>query len=75
MMADQFLWAQRIEDLGVGPRPIPRSKLTAERLAEAITQAVTDPGMRQRAVELGEKVRSEDGVGNAVRIIDQHIKG
>jgi UDP:flavonoid glycosyltransferase YjiC (YdhE family) len=73
-LGDQLLWARRVADLGVGPEPIPRSKLTAERLAGAITQAVTDPGMRQRAAELGEKIHLEDGVGNAVRIIDKFIK-
>ncbi len=67
--ADQRLWAFRVETLGVGPTPIPRSRLSAEGLAKAITQAVGDPAMRQRAVELGEKIRAEDGVGEAVRII------
>ena len=27
--------------------------------------------MRQRACELGQKLRAEDGVGNAVRIIER----
>jgi UDP:flavonoid glycosyltransferase YjiC (YdhE family) len=67
--ADQRLWAYRAETLGIGPSPIPHSRLTAERLANAIMQAVTDPAMRQRAKALGEKVRAEDGVGEAVRII------
>jgi UDP:flavonoid glycosyltransferase YjiC (YdhE family) len=71
--ADQRLWAYRVETLGVGPAPIPRSQLTAERLAKAITQAVTDQAMRQRAATLGEKICSEDGVGEAVRIICQHM--
>jgi len=74
IVADQLLWAQRVEELGAGPKPIPRSRLTAERLAEAIRQAVTDPLMRQRAAALGEEIRLEDGVGNAVKIIDQHVK-
>jgi sterol 3beta-glucosyltransferase len=74
ILADQLLWARRIEDLGVGPKSIPRAKLTADRLAEAIIKAVTDRSMRQHAAELGEKIRSEDGVGNAVEIIDNYIK-
>jgi len=71
--ADQLLWAQRVDELGVGPTPIPGAKLTAERLAEAITQAVANPVMRDRAAALGEKIRAEDGVGCAVRIINQHL--
>ena len=71
--ADQRLWAYRVETLGVGPAPIPRSRLNVERLAKAIMQAVGDPTMRQRALDLGEKVRAEDGVGEAVRIICEYL--
>ena len=71
--ADQRLWAYRVKALGVGPAPIPRSRLSAERLAKAITRAAGDPAMRQRAVDLREKVRAEDGVGEAVRIICQYM--
>lgn len=73
ILGDQLFWGQRVADLGVGVRPIPRKKLTAERLAAAIHQAVTDPVMRQRAVTLGGKIRAEDGVGQAVSIIRQQV--
>ena len=39
------------------------------RLAAAIRQAVDDAQLRGRAAALGEKIRGEDGVGNAVAII------
>lgn len=68
---DQPFWGQRIADLGVGPQPIPRKKLTVERLAHAIQIAVTDPDMRQRAADLGTKIRGEDGIACAVEIIQQ----
>jgi sterol 3beta-glucosyltransferase len=51
-----------------------RILLSAECLAEAITQAVNDPELCQRAAVLGEKIRAEDGVGEALRIIEQHLK-
>ncbi len=69
--ADQPYWGQRIADLGVGPAPIPRKELTAERLAQAIQIAVTDQSMRQRAFELGRKIQAEDGIARAVEIIQQ----
>ena len=50
---DQPFWGQRVADLGVGPEPIPRKKLTAERLAQAIQIAVTDQAMRRRAADSG----------------------
>jgi sterol 3beta-glucosyltransferase len=68
---DQPLWARRVTELGVGPRPIPRRQLTAERLAAAITNAVTDKDMRGRAAALGERIRTEDGVGRAIGIVER----
>jgi UDP:flavonoid glycosyltransferase YjiC (YdhE family) len=65
-VGDQSFWGRRVAALGVGPRPIPRRRLTAERLAEAIHIAVNDESIRQRAASLGATIRSEDGVGQAV---------
>ncbi len=73
-LGDQPFWGQRVHDLGVGPAPIPRSKLTVDRLAQAIQAAVTNTAMRQRAAELGSKIQAEDGIANAVEII-QRIEG
>ena len=58
--------------LGVGPRAPEIKKLSAEKLAEAINTAVTDSALRARAAALGEKIRAEDGVTNAVEIIERH---
>jgi UDP:flavonoid glycosyltransferase YjiC (YdhE family) len=70
---DQPFWGKRVHDLGVGPAPIPRQKLSVDRLAQAIREAVTDQGMRQRAAALGAKIRADDGVANAVEIIQNHF--
>lgn len=66
---DQPFWARRVETVGAGPAPIPQKHLTAGRLAEAITTALTDSEMKRRAAEVGELMRKEDGVGTAVREI------
>jgi sterol 3beta-glucosyltransferase len=71
--SDQPLWGERVKALGVGPKPILRSKLTAERLAKAIREAVEDEGIKRRAAELGAKIRAEDGVGNAVKLIQRYF--
>lgn len=72
---DQFYWGRRIEALGVGPAAVPYKKLTAERLALALETAVTDPHLRQNAAALGQRIRQEDGVGTAVRIVQQILAG
>ena len=68
---DQTFWGRRVAELGVGTAPIPRKELTAERLAEAIHKAVNDPAMRQRTADLGAKIQAEDGVANAVAIVQK----
>jgi sterol 3beta-glucosyltransferase len=66
---DQFIWGQRVYELSAGPKPVPRTKLNAENLAQALDQAVRDENLRRSAASLGEKIRAEDGVGEAVRLI------
>lgn len=68
---DQAFWGERVAALGVGPNPIPRKQLTAERLAQALQQAVHNQTMRRRAADLGERIRAEDGVANAVAVVAQ----
>jgi sterol 3beta-glucosyltransferase len=50
--ADQPFWGQRVYELGVGPKPIARKRLTVDNLAEAIGHAVSDEEMRKRATSL-----------------------
>jgi sterol 3beta-glucosyltransferase len=66
---DQPFWARTMYNLGVSTRPIPRKKLTPDNLASAIQQATSDEGLQARARALGEKIRAEDGVANAVDFI------
>jgi len=70
--ADQTFWGARVAGLGVGPRPISRSKLTVSNLAEAIRYATTDRDVADRARVLGQAIRGEDGVANAVEYIDRY---
>lgn len=72
-MGDQPFWGERLRSLGVGTAPIPRKRLTAEKLAQAIMTAVSDQEMRRRTSVLGEHIRAENGIGQAVRLIEQQI--
>ncbi len=71
---DQFYWAKLVEDLGVGPKGIPRTKLTVERLAKALDRAANDSAMAQRAAALGVRIRSEHGVARAIEAIERLVK-
>lgn len=67
--ADQPAWGRRVYELGVGAEPIPSKKLTSQKLAEAIN-FVSDEKVIENAAKLGEKLRTENGVDNAVKIIN-----
>jgi UDP:flavonoid glycosyltransferase YjiC (YdhE family) len=70
-IADQFYWGQQVRNLGAGPPPIPRSKLDAQTLAGALHELAHNRELCTTASRIGEQIRSEDGVGNAVRLIDE----
>ncbi|MBZ0302602.1 MAG: glycosyltransferase [Anaerolineae bacterium] len=69
-IADQPFWGQRVRALGAGSEPIPHKKLTADKLAAALREVTTDPAIRQQAAALGEKLRQEDGIANAIAVIE-----
>ena len=67
---DQPFWGNQIYTLGVGPKPIPQKQLTTSKLAVAMHELVSNQTMRRNAETLGEKIRAEDGVGNAISILE-----
>jgi sterol 3beta-glucosyltransferase len=69
-LGDQPFWGKVVHARGAGPKPIPQRHLTAARLTTAIGTAVHDVGMRERAITLGAQIRAENGVTNAVAIIE-----
>jgi UDP:flavonoid glycosyltransferase YjiC (YdhE family) len=70
---DQPFWGARVKALGLGPEPIPQKHLTADRLAQAISTAVSDANMRRRAHSYGALIRAENGVGNALKLVKQYL--
>ncbi|MGL4608331.1 MAG: glycosyltransferase [Trueperaceae bacterium] len=70
---DQFAWGQRVYELGVGPKPVPKKKLSVDRLSEAIQQAL-NPEKQKAAKQLGQKIQSENGNDVAVDIIRRSLE-
>ncbi|MER5733413.1 glycosyltransferase [Streptomyces sp. NPDC002138] len=66
---DQPFWATRLHALGVAPRPVRYQRLTADRLAAAVGEATTDPGMRTRARDLAAALAREDGAAPLLRTL------
>jgi sterol 3beta-glucosyltransferase len=71
---DQFFWGWRVHELGAGPKPIPRKKLTVANLTRAIQQAINHDDMITKASRIGQQIRLENGVDTAVRMIDGFLK-
>ncbi|GMA41113.1 glycosyltransferase [Mobilicoccus caccae] len=65
-LGDQGYWGRRVAELGLGPRPVPRARLTTRRLA-GLLRTLTGPEaprMRARALATAAELRT-DGVSVA----------
>ncbi len=56
---DQFAWAHRAYDIGVGCKPISKKKLTADKLAEEITYAMQSK-VKEKALVLRWDIANEN---------------
>jgi UDP:flavonoid glycosyltransferase YjiC (YdhE family) len=72
-VGDQGFWGRTVKNLGVGTQAIPRKKLTVDNLAAAITEATTNHTLRANARTIGEKVRAEDGLAEAVKWVERWL--
>jgi sterol 3beta-glucosyltransferase len=70
---DQPLWARFAAQLGVATPPILKRKLTAERLGDAIRQAVSDKELARRASEIGVRLRAENGATRTAERFLHHV--
>lgn len=77
VFVDQFFWAQRVAAMrvGVGFGTTPLLKVSAADIASAIRACVgpdaAAEAVRRNAAALGEALRAEDGIGAAVKLIEQ----
>lgn len=70
VLGDQGFWAERIHTLGAGPRPLPSRRITTTRLVEHLDLLLTDDRYRSRAEALSQAIRSEAGLNQAIRVIE-----
>jgi UDP:flavonoid glycosyltransferase YjiC (YdhE family) len=70
---DSIFWSWRCTQLGAGPQPIPVYRLNTENLAAGIKAITGDPRFRNRAEEVGRKIRAEDGVATAIKVFHDSL--
>jgi sterol 3beta-glucosyltransferase len=70
---EQKYYAKRLADMGVAPAPIHRRDITVPGLIQAITAATTNAAMRKKAQDFGCRIRRENGVAEAVRLLKHYL--
>jgi sterol 3beta-glucosyltransferase len=72
---DQPFWSRRMTSLGVAPPARPARALTGASFAAALSRALGDRQMAERAAELAALVRADDGLGQAVSRLESVVTG
>ena len=70
-MADQPFWGERVHSIDAGPKPILVKNLSLETLTCSIAEA-EDESIRKPAQAVGQKIRNEDGTGEAAKWIGKY---
>ena len=68
---DQYYWGNQTHKSGLSLKPIWRTKLTTEKLAQAIKESVTNQGLMDNARKVGEKLCRKNSLEIAVREIEK----
>lgn len=69
---DQPFWGSIVARAGAGPKPVPYKELTTEKLTDAILYALESLTL-QRADEIAQNMKSENGVRIAVDSFHRHL--
>lgn len=70
---DQPFWGSRVFAMGCGPRPLSRSRLTVNSLAQRLKQLTTTESYHIAAEEISLYMRAEDGIRRAADLVEQEI--
>jgi vancomycin aglycone glucosyltransferase len=67
---DQYYWAHRVKQMGLGPPALPVERVTVHLLTNRLSRGVNDPLIRARVNELGPAIAARNGVTAAVAAIE-----
>ena len=70
---DQSFWGYRVWQAGCGPKPIPRDRLTVERLTRGLLDLTSQPRYARSAEAIMQGLRQEHGVQTAADLIEKEI--
>jgi len=72
---DQFQWGQWVARAGVGPEPLPKRRLTADRLGAKLIELLRQARYTSRAEELSHRVRARDPAAQWVALVEDIVRG
>lgn len=70
---DQPYWGKKLYEIGVAGKPLQKQTVTSQNLADSILTVLKTTGLSQRALGVSQTMREEDGVGNAVSLIEERF--
>ena len=73
-VSDQFAWADELRRLGVAPKMIRRTKLTAKALAGRISEVMNNPRMKAAAMAISGRMQHDNGPETAAGMVEQVLK-
>jgi sterol 3beta-glucosyltransferase len=73
-VSDQFSWSSELHRLGVAPKPLRRTKLTAAALASRIRDVAGNAAMRAAAQRIQARMANDDGPATAARLIEHAME-
>jgi UDP:flavonoid glycosyltransferase YjiC (YdhE family) len=68
---DQYFHGQKIYLSNLGPKPIPRSKLTIRNLSAALKECLSNPKIKQTAEKTGKSIGRDKSLQLTVKTIEQ----
>lgn len=74
LIFDQRFWAWCAGKTGAAIKPIPWNDLNSDNLSAAILEAMNDEKMKAKANEIGNAIRNENGVEEAVKLFNEYYK-
>lgn len=72
-VGDQYFWGDLAYKKGLAVKPVPISRLNPSIFKERISQLTSNKSIKHNCEIMAEKLASENGVENAVRLIEEGI--
>jgi UDP:flavonoid glycosyltransferase YjiC (YdhE family) len=72
-VSDQFAWSDELQRLGVSPKPLRRTQLSATALAARIGDVLANPRMKEAAMSMRSRMQGDDGPSVAASLIERAV--